>query len=383
MLAVSAVALAVTATSAVSAGARPEGAADHPRSAILAIAFEAEPVLLDYGLPHHPNSVGTTHLGTIGRLSLIHQPSALVRLELGVAGRLPMSSDFEEELGALPIARVEVRPLPSLRLTLGSLHPEHGYHLALLDERRERYGRAISDSYDRTLVPEARRRLDEGPAMPGEHGVQLTSVLGPLKSEAFLDWQLLETREHREKFAFGALLALAFRRAELGAQLYLVHYGGERYTKDDPVRFAGLDPKRQPISLGVTARLRPLDGEVIAVDLCGALLGGRMIQVAGAAAEWFSGGEIGVEATLFEQGRVHYHLWLPERGGGGWLSEEGDPIYREGRTHRVGIALTQTFGALSLEGALDLAFPIGGDAVQYQIFTRARWRLEHVLWKED
>ena len=71
-----------------------------------------------------------------------------------------------------------------------------------------------------------------------------------------MDWQLVENEAHREKFNFGVLGGLTTRWLDLLAQFRLTHYGGQLFTKSDPLRDGQLDPVRQPESAAGTSRGR-------------------------------------------------------------------------------------------------------------------------------
>lgn len=350
-------------------------------AATLSARLELEVHILDYELPGHPSTDGRGNLGVLARPLLVHRPSPLITIEAGALVRLPFSLDFEEELGALPHFAVILQPFEAVRLTFGSLRIDHGWLPALFDEDRQRFSRDVEAAYNLTIVPAARRDLGGDPFMPAEHGASLALSAGALNSELLLDWQLLETEEHREKFAFGWLTAVDLGRLELNAQLRVVHYGGQQETRTDPIRASGLDPKRQPVSLGLSGRVRPLELQPIAIDLLGGIFAGFMIQSPGGEHHWHSGIEAGADVTFFEAAILGYRVWLPRRGDAGFLSEDGDPIYRAGRSHRLSIGLQQVIDAARLEGRLDVVFPEGIEAVQYLAVTELSLPLEVLLWR--
>jgi hypothetical protein len=345
------------------------------------LALEAD--LLDYGLPKHPRAKGSGHLGAIVRPSLFFRPSSAIEIEAGATIRLPFAIDFDEELGARPVLALRLDPFPNVRLTFGSLEVEHGLHPGVFDEDRARYARDLERAYNSSLRPEAARALGGDPFMPAQQGASLLTLFGPFRGEAFLDWQLLETIEHREKFAFGALAKIDLGLVAVSGDLYVAHYGGELFTARDPLRATGLDPKRQPISLALTGALRLLEIDSFDIELFGSVLAGHAIQSPGERARWHSGSELGLELRAFEGALFAYRLWLPRGGDPGVISEEGDPIYRGGSAHRATIGLVQEIGDVSIEGRLDLVFPVGSNAVQYLAVTLVRYRLELLLWQAD
>lgn len=342
---------------------------------MLELRLRLAATLLDHGLPKHSNTVGRSHLGTLVTPTLFWRPHRAVDVEAGAIVRLPMSLDFEEDLGALPVLTLTARPIAALDLAvrLGSIGPLHGFHPALVHENRLAYGRDVAEAYDRPLAIGGKRAIEGDPRLPMEHGVQVNLQTRWLSADAFLDWQLLETEAHREKFAVGVLITGGIRRLTLSGQLYLDHYGGERYTASDPVRRAGLDPTRQDLALAAILRGRPLDLPPIAIDLVASAIGARP-TLAGT----FRGGlEIGADALLFDAITLGWRWWRVLDGTAGDLSEAGDPTFRQRETQRVSIALHQILGPLELTSRVDVVLPNDVDAVQYEVSTLA---LLHWEW---
>lgn len=361
-----------------SATTAPAAADVREETAALAVALELRAELLDHALPRHPIDVGQSHLGTLITPTLVWRPLAALTVEAGARVRVPMSLDFDEELGALPVLRLSVRLLGDerLTLTLGSLPYEHGFHPAVAHEARLAYGRDVAAAYDRPLDPAGRRALPGDPRIPGANGARLVVDLAPVWVDAFLDWQLLETTAHREKFVVGALSELRGERGALGLQVLLDHYGGERYTRTDPRRAAGLDPTRQDLVLAGVGRLRALTWAPVALDLRALVLAARPLRVEG----WRAGVELGAEVEAWGLLRVGYRYWRTlDADAAGQLGEAGDPTYRQVETHRARLALAQTFGPLGLETRFDLVFPTGRDAVQYELSTRAVFRWDWTI----
>ncbi len=352
----------------------PEDAAPAPEDALLALSLTVAAELFDHGLPRHPTDHGRSHVGFILTPTTIWRPHPAVDVEAGARVRIPTTLDFAEEVGALPLIRIDARLLGdrTLTLRLGSLDHAHRFHPAVAHEARLAYGRDLAEAYDRPLAPGGRRGLGGDPWLPGEHGAQVRLDTRYLWVDAFLDWQLLESEAHREKFVVGAVAVARLPRVELGAQLRLDHYGGEKYTQSDPLRRSGLDPTRQDLVLAATARGRPLQHGPLAVDALGALVAARPF----AGDPWRSGVELGLDLCGWDRLRVGYRWWrmiAPDSPGD--LGEAGDPTYRQRETHRARLALAQTIGPLELESRVDVVFPTGIEAVQYELSTRAaiRW----------
>lgn len=346
--------------------------------ATLAVALELRAELLDHALPRHPTDVGQSHLGTLIAPTLRWRPLAALTVEAGARVRVPMSLDLDEELGALPLVSLSIRLTGDerLTLTLGSLPYTHGFHPAVAHEARLAYGRDVAAAYDRPLAPAGRRALPGDPRVPGAHGARLVLDLAPVWVDAFLDWQLLETPEHREKFVVGALSELRGARGALGLEVLLDHYGGERYTRSDPRRAAGLDPTRQDLVLAGVGRWQALRWDPLALELHGLVLAARPLRVEG----WRTGLELGADVEAWSMLRIGYRYWRTlGADAAGDLGEAGDPTYRQVETHRGRLALTQAFGPLGLETRFDLVFPIGRDAVQYELSTRAVFRWDWTI----
>jgi len=343
----------------------------------LSAAFAVMPVLLDYELPGHPNTLGRGHVGAIAEGRLIWGPHPQVDLELGVIGRLPFALDLEDEPTALPILAIVARPAPGLSLRFGSLDPRHGYHPALLDEPRFAYGRNVEEAYNRFIPAEAARELGTALFPPAEHGAQLVAEAELVRAELFLDWQLLETEAHREKFHFGVLGEVRTRWLELGLQFRLTHYGGQLFTKGDPLRNAQLDPVRQPETAAIVARLLPLRIDWLRVVVPLALIGGHLRQDRADPERWHWGFEAGLDTILFDALTIGYRAWLPRDGEAGFLAEDSEPVYNQGTAHRLHLALSQRFGDLTIDGALDLVVPeAASDKVQYLTVTRVRYAFD-------
>jgi hypothetical protein len=359
----------LTTLGAHGASAEPWGQALHARGIL-------EPMVIDYELPGHPREVGRGHTGTIGRLSLVWTYDEHITIEAGALGRLAFAHNFAEEADAFPILAVTLRPFgPWLALRLGSLDIRHGFHHAILDEDLYAYGRPYQEAYNRTLVPSSARDLGGDPFLPVESGASIKADLWDIKAELYLDWQLLETEAHREKFAVGVLGAYEGRFLDAGFQYRLVHYGGQLYTQLRP----GVDPKRQPTTLAayvtpkVTLEWLRLEAPITFVQ-------GRAVQTRGGIEEGHRGLEVGADAWLFDTVRFGYRAWLPERGEAGSVSEDADPIYNGPRSHRAILGMVNELGPATLSGRLDLVFAEGSSKLQYLTVTTVTFKFEPAIF---
>lgn len=360
---------------------------------VLGLALELTAIAIDQELPGHPTLHGRGHLGAIAAARLRWRVDPHLTIEAGALGRLPFSLDPGEEAGALPILALVLAPLGagdpvSLELRFGSLFTRHGFHPALADEARYAYARPYAETYLRSLAPGVERDVGDDPFLPAEHGAQLrletAALSGRAHADVFLDWQLLETRAHREKFLFGAVVGFEHRFVTLSLQLRLAHYGGELFTRVDPVRFAGDDPVRQPTSLAAAAELRPLrlwSGRItFALPL--AIVRGKVIQAPGEAPAWHQGFEVGAGVELFHTARIGWRWWLPEGRPHGFVSEDGDAVYAGRRSHCVTFALSTRHGAAELSGRLDLISAEGAEKLQYETATSLSFSFDPILWSQ-
>jgi hypothetical protein len=307
-----------------------------------------------------------------------------VSVEVGVLARLPFAVDLEGELGAFPLLSVTVTPFgDALTLRFGSLDTAHGFHPALVDEPRYGYARNYEELYNRSILPEAERDLGGDPFLPVENGAQLIADLEPLRAEVFLDWQLLETDVQREKFAVGVLGSYDGRWVEAGFQYRLVHYGGQLFTQREELRRMGFDKKRQPTTLAVYLKGKPLAFlDLVDLELPVTFVQGRVVQTPGTPEATHRGLELGADLRFFDALTIGYRMWLPEDGAARYVSEDGDEIYAGPRSNRARIAVTSTFGIVEIAGLLDLVFAEDATKVWYRTVTTLTLRFDAVLWSK-
>lgn len=345
-----------------------------------------EAMALDYGLPGHPNAVGETQLGAVLRGILVLSTDAHVALEAGLLGRVPFALDFGEASAVAPWLAIVVRPGPDdLVFRLGAFDTRHGFHPAVVDEARYAFARDYQTTYNQSLslndgVPRSvSRRL----FLPFESGAQLTAKLLGVEFDGFLDWQLLETSAHLEKFAVGLIAKLKRKRLFVSGQLRLVHYGGERFTSSDPLRSTGVDTKRQPLTMAVTATVCPVRTSMLRIEIPATWVYGRLTQTRGAAPRPHYGFEVGLDLVFASRVRLGYRAWLPKANRAFMVSEDSEPIYRAGRSHRASLSLEHRWLGATLDARLDLVFAEGARDVQYLTVTTLRFDVEEILWNGD
>lgn len=358
----------------------PAEAAPPPFGEALVLSATLRPTLFDTDYPGHPRAVARGHAGTIGTLGLTWQYDRHLAVEVGVLGRLPFAVDFEDEADAFPLLAVVVSPFEGLKMRFGALDIRHGFHPAIVDEPRYGYARNYEELYNRGIPDTAARDLGGDPFLPVENGAQLLADIDDLHAEVFLDWQLLETIEHREKFAVGVLGEYDGRWLAAGFQYRLVHYGGQLFTQAEPIRRMGLDPKRQPTTLAVYVTPRPLAFlDDVDLELPVTFVQGRVNQVPGEPESSHRGLEVGANVVLYDMLTLGWRGWFPEDGVARYVSEDGDAIYAGPRSHRARVGLTTKFDIVEVSGVLDLVFAEDTPKLWYRTVTVVTLRWDAVL----
>jgi len=340
------------------------------------LSLQLAPTVLDYELPGHPNTLGRGHVGLRAQAALHYHPNRYVQIGAGVLGRAPFALESSDYADAIGVFFVEGRPLGTgeLLMRFGSLKIDHGYHGALVDEARLGISRNIHETYHRSIPAQVNREDLPRQMMPAEHGAQVIYQQPNFRAEAFLDWQLLETDMHREKFNFGVLGQYESHWVDVGLQFRLTHYGGQLYTQSDPIRVAQLDPVRQPESFAMKLRGHVLRFESLTLDLKAAAAAGHMRQTAAGEEKWHYGFEGGIETRLYEDIVLGYRYWWSRDRQAGFVSEDSDPVYNQGPSHRIELGLRQQMGGLSIDGRLDVIFPVHApEKIQYLAITRINY----------
>ena len=359
------------------AGASPAA----PFSPSISVETRLVSLLFDSDYPGHPRATALGHAGIVGDLATVWSLTPALTVRAGATVRLPFALQLTPEAQAFPLVALELRPAGDLLLLrFGSLDRDHGFHPALTDEARYVYGRNYETLYHQSVPDAARRPIGDDPFLPVENGAQARLAWGDLSAELFVDWQLLETRTHREKFAVGFLASYTLGRIEAGVQGRLVHYGGQRFTLEDPIRAAGLDPKRQPMTGAVLLTGTLVRTKTLSVTIPLALLGGRAVQSPGAETLTHRGLELGADLKYLDFLRLGYRLWLPKAGRDRYLGEDGDPVYAGRRSQRAILETGLELEAVRLSGRLDLIFARGESRVQYRTTTLLTLRWEELLF---
>ncbi|MEE2901767.1 MAG: hypothetical protein VYC39_05525 [Myxococcota bacterium] len=357
--------------------------ADTSTATTLEAQLAIRPTILDYELPGHPNTLGRGHVGVISEATLRYTPNPYVLIGAGVIGRLAFALEQDEYAQALPIFYAEARPtgMKHFFMRFGTLRMQHGYHPAVIDEARHQISRNIAETYNRSIPTEARRSSVPRQALPLEHGAQIVYQKSGFRGEMFLDWQLLETDDPREKFNFGILAEYDQKWMKANLQFRLTHYGGQLFTQGDPIRFAQLDPVRQPETMAVVIHGRPVVLQNFVFELVAGAIAGHMIQEPLQAEEWHYGIEVGAQLKLYSSLELGYRYWFPRDSKAGFVSEDSEPTYNQGTSHKLMIGLNQNIGGIKIDGSLSLVVPEDNpDKIQYLAVTRVSYDIFYSLF---
>jgi len=245
---------------------------------------------------------GETFFGEYFTLAAVYRPSPAISLAAGAF--LGWSFGKDDELEEIePYFRFFYRPNDNFDLTFGNLSRErHTFLEAIFDDALV---------YDR----------------PTEHGLELYGGWKWFSQSVWVNWQGLNTPEHREKFDLGAITKADLDWLCLDFQFHYIHRGGQLFD---------VGPVYDDFSLA-------LGGQI--------LLPIPFLDRSGLAAHWLHshiipdrsederlGGD-GAELTLFAEKwgvRVFASYWF----GDEFLTEDGDPFYRADDFFKFGLAKT-------------------------------------------
>jgi hypothetical protein len=246
---------------------------------------------------------GETILGTAVRAAAVFTITERVRVSLGAFGNVRFGGDDAFEVA---------RPIVSLTI----LGRRSAFVFGTLPPAR------VGDppGPDRTgphgLLPPLQREtlaFDR----PYEAGLAWTFTGDAWKHEMWIDWQRVNTPDHRERFDAGATSELKVSRLVfVPVELHIVHEGGQLYASGpvaDSAAFAA--------GLSVRGRLGPLDRA--AIEVLG--LGSRFVPDRGVPSASRDGEAIFSRASAERAGwRAHLIVWR----GRDFIKVEGDPNYQ-------------------------------------------------------
>jgi hypothetical protein len=257
----------------------------------------------------NPFREGETIFGAALRLSAISEVTDRIAITIGAFGNQRFGSDDAFEL---------VRPI--LALTVSGRRSRFVFGTFPLRPPESLSGPDL-DGPHRLLPPIQRETLAFD--RPYEAGLQWTFDGPFLKHDMWIEWQRLNTPEHRERFdgGFNASIA-AGGPFSFPIQIHIVHEGGQLFSSG-PVVDSGV------ISAGVRIAGTPLALESAALELFG--LAARFVPNRAQDDRTRDGGAFFGRAEAEKRGwRAHLIVWR----GKNFIKEEGDPNYQSIR--RVG-----------------------------------------------
>lgn len=188
---------------------------------------------------------------------------------------------------------------------------------------------------------------------PYEAGLQWTLATSRLRHEAWINWQRLNTPEHRERFDAGIAGSIPARsRLEFPFQFHVVHEGGQQFAVG-PVA----DSLAAAVGIALSDRVRGFaDASLEAYALASRHVPDRAAQERTRSGAGFFG-----RAALSRQGwRGHLLFWR----GDDFLKEEGDPNYlsvrRDGSRYRGVRDYAEAGVSRSFNPAAGVAFEVAG-----------------------
>lgn len=158
---------------------------------------------------------------------------------------------------------------------------------------------------------------------PDEYGFQSLLSAGPLRHDAWVNWNLLNTPSHREWFDAGQHLYLLFPYSRFGVQGYVSHHGGQ-------LHHAGPVGESMVVGADVALFYRTSHPVFQEAGMSYAFLADRDIPDRGVRSSWSEGsGHMGTVWLKLFRFRLFGEYWL----GKGFRAEEGDPVYRTERDY--------------------------------------------------
>jgi len=151
---------------------------------------------------------------------------------------------------------------------------------------------------------------------PTETGLEVNTRLGRFAQNCWLNWQQLNTAEHREKFDIGAIARLDLQPAELDAQLYYVHRGGQLFN-------SGPVTDNTAVALGGTVDLRFLTAGLAGSGLAAHWFLAKNVAARSDPAQTGKGAEVTAFAAV-----LGWELFCSCWWGNSFLAEDGLPLYR-------------------------------------------------------
>jgi hypothetical protein len=251
----------------------------------------------------NPFREGETIFGAALRIAAISEVSDRIAITIGAFGNQRFGSDEAFEL-VRPVLTLAIRGRRS-QFVFGTFPVRAPDTLSGPD----------LDGPHRLLPPIQRETLAFD--RPYEAGLQWTFDGSRLKHDMWLEWQRLNTPEHRERFdgGFNARARVA-GPVSIPIQIHIVHEGGQLFSSG-PVADSGV------ISAGVRVDGSPLTLESAALELIG--LASRFVPNRAQDDRTRDGGAFLGRVEAVKAGwRAHVIVWR----GKNFIKEEGDPNYQ-------------------------------------------------------
>jgi hypothetical protein len=276
----------------------------------------------------NPFREGETILGTAFSVAVVFEVNDRVRVSLGGFGNLKFGADEDD---AFEI----VRPVVALTIT----GKRSSFVFGTLETPRVGEPPGPDRTGPHGLLPPLQREtlaFDR----PYEAGLQWTFSGTTLRHELWINWQRLNTPEHRERFDAGATGEVRLAKAlSVPFQLHVVHQGGQLFASgpvaDSAVVATGL-VLRQPVAQLETT-----------VEVYG--LASRFVPDRGVQATHRNGGAFFGRASAERAGwRGHIIFWrgfdyIKDEGDLNYLSVRRDTTRYRGTRDYAETGLTRTF----------------------------------------
>ena len=106
-----------------------------------------------------------------------------------------------------------------------------------------------------------------------------------------------------------------------------------------------------------------------------------MIQKPVAAEDWHYGVELGTQMKFYNSFEVGYRYWFPRNSEAGFVSEDSEPTYNQGTSHKLIIGLNQNIGGIKINGSLSLIVPENTpEKIQYLAVTQVSYDIFYSLF---
>ncbi len=248
-----------------------------------------------------PYREGETFFGDHITLQTVYKPNDVISYTGGVFLGKTYGAEVSLE-PVQPILTFHYQPGDNFSLTFGSLKKEgHTFLDAIFDDVLQ---------YTR----------------PQETGFEIFAAYKPVRGNLWINWQLLNTPEHREKFDFGSITEITVKPVALDIQLHIIHRGGQLYG-------SGPVSDNYTSAIGITYPLPFFDE----CRISGHYLFSRDVPDRSIPSLTQDGS--GVEGEIFInilKWKIFYSLWSGDK----FYTEDGDPFYQADSLMKLGFDRT-------------------------------------------